>query len=182
MTQPKHLRTLIDIYELPYVTLKGLDCLPVNPGLYFVTSKTSLLYIGQSISLKTRWMKHHRLNQFCLLPDIRVRYLIISLEESSQLKIYERLYITIFKPTLNRCRLSSEISKERIRVDVWSSLKPVIEAEIGGTGLTANEVINMALCDYFGLSPSGNRQSSINIKSSPPKKTPLLNKDDEDYI
>ncbi len=72
--------------------------------------------------------------------------------------------------------------KERIRVDVWASLKPVIEQEMERTGLTANEIINMALCDYFGLSPSGNRQSSINKKSLPPKETPSLNKDDEDYI
>jgi hypothetical protein len=68
--------------------------------------------------------------------------------------------------------------KERIRVDIWTSLKPVIEAEIERTGLTANELINIALCDYFGLSPIGKKQTSnrniaIEEKSSP---------DDEDYI
>jgi len=46
----------------------------------------------------------------------------------------------------------------RIRVDLWTSLKSVIESEMARSGLTAQEVVNIALVDYFGLSPSGKKQ------------------------
>lgn len=73
------------------------------------------------------------------------------------------------------------VGKERIRVDVWASLKPIIESEIERTGLTANELINMALCDYFGLSPSGKRKIIEDIKPSIKEEKPSID-DDEDYV
>lgn len=45
------------------------------------------------------------------------------------------------------------VKQDRIRVDVWASVKPVVEAEMQRSGLTAQEVVNIALADYFGLSP-----------------------------
>ena len=45
--------------------------------------------------------------------------------------------------------------QKRIRADIWTSLHPVIEAEVERSGLSAQEVINIALTDYFGLAPKG---------------------------
>lgn len=47
---------------------------------------------------------------------------------------------------------------DRIRIDVWASIRPIVEAEMNRSGLTANEVVNIALADYFGLAPSGKKQ------------------------
>lgn len=44
---------------------------------------------------------------------------------------------------------------KRMRADVWVSLHNVVEQEMERTGLSLNEVINIALTDYFGLTPKG---------------------------
>ncbi|MEM9922501.1 MAG: hypothetical protein AAF915_01885 [Cyanobacteria bacterium P01_D01_bin.50] len=37
----------------------------------------------------------------------------------------------------------------RIRIDVWVSLKPKLQKEIEQTGLTASQIVNTVLADYF---------------------------------
>lgn len=74
--------------------------------------------------------------------------------------------------------------QERIRVDIWTSLRPVIEAEMVRSGLSAQEVVNIALVDYFGLSPSGTKRHPIEPKV---ETTGSLNEtsstsDEDDYI
>lgn len=71
----------------------------------------------------------------------------------------------------------SGVKIERIRVDVWASIRPVIEAEMNRTGLTANEVVNIALADYFGLTP--NNKKSVN---TPHLEITPTTEETEDYI
>jgi len=87
-----------------------------------------------------------------------------------------------------------------MRADIWASLQSKIEEEIERTGLTVNEVVNISLIDYFGLTPRGrvkgmpqpNLPSSLpqpNLPSSlpqpnlPPSAQPqTVDDEDEDYI
>ncbi len=80
-----------------------------------------------------------------------------------------------------------------MRADIWVNLQSRIESEIERTGLSVNEVVNMALADYFGLSPRGRVQgmSQPNLPLSvshhvnlPPSTQPQTvdEDDDEDYI
>ena len=74
--------------------------------------------------------------------------------------------------------------QERIRVDIWTSLRPVIEAEMQRSGLSAQEVINIALVDYFGLSPKSKRQiaTTTATATAPTKPQQQPKNEDEDYI
>ncbi|MEO1558102.1 MAG: hypothetical protein AAFS12_00260 [Cyanobacteria bacterium J06632_19] len=80
---------------------------------------------------------------------------------------------------------------KRMRADVWVNLQSKIESEIERTGLSVNEVVNMALADYFGLSPRGRVQgipqqnipASLPQSNLPPSAQPQTDDDeDEDYI
>ena len=72
----------------------------------------------------------------------------------------------------------------RIRIDLWSSLKPIIEAEMSRSGLSAQEVVNIALVDYFGLSPSGRQQIKETLQEIVQNGATPVNQivDAEDYI
>lgn len=73
---------------------------------------------------------------------------------------------------------------KRIRADIWTSLHSKLDSEMERTGLSVNEVVNISLIDYFGLSPKGNNQKVQQIV------TPALTQmqtteddgDDDDYI
>lgn len=90
---------------------------------------------------------------------------------------------------------------KRMRADIWVNLQSKIESEIERTGLSVNEVVNMALADYFGLSPRGrvqgipqpnlppsasqhfNLPASLPQSNLPPSAQPQTVDDlDEDYI
>ena len=41
----------------------------------------------------------------------------------------------------------------RIRIEIWVSLRPKLQEEIQRTGLSANEIVNTLLADYFKSLP-----------------------------
>lgn len=76
--------------------------------------------------------------------------------------------------------------QERLRIDLWASVKPVVEAEMNRTGLTAQEVVNIALIDYFGLSPKGKAkavqvETLVQSQATEEKVVDCVD-DEEDYI
>jgi hypothetical protein len=71
------------------------------------------------------------------------------------------------------------MNRDRIRIDLWASIKPIVEAEMERSGLTAQEVVNIALADYFGLSPKG-RDKNQSLPSA--TKEVINNNENEDYI
>lgn len=75
------------------------------------------------------------------------------------------------------------MASKRMRADIWVSLQSRIESEIERSGLSVNEVVNMALADYFGLSPKGRGQKvpQANLASSVQIQTTDTD-EDEDYI
>lgn len=52
------------------------------------------------------------------------------------------------------------MAAKRMRADIWVNLQSRIESEMERSGLSVNEVVNIALADYFGLSPRGKSQNS----------------------
>ncbi len=73
---------------------------------------------------------------------------------------------------------------ERIRIELWASLRPVVEREIESTGLSASEVINVAVMQYFGITPQGKQQPNpvVTTASSEviPNNIPMQDTPDED--
>lgn len=80
----------IEIFKLPYVTLKNKDKLPKNTGVYFVSSGKVLLYIGMTTNdLNVRWATHHRIPQLQQFKDVVIHYYLCS--ESIALELEEFL-------------------------------------------------------------------------------------------
>jgi hypothetical protein len=76
---------------------------------------------------------------------------------------------------------------ERIRIEIWASIQPTIKAEMESTGLTAPEVVNIILMQYYGLTPKGNPQpqpvaTSACIEVIPNIDTPQISDDDDDFL
>lgn len=73
-----------------------------------------------------------------------------------------------------------------MRADIWVNLQSKIESEIERTGLSVNEIVNMALADYFGLSPKGRVQPIVQphapLPVNLPPSQPQTIDDEEDYI
>ncbi|MBD2303033.1 GIY-YIG nuclease family protein [Nostoc sp. FACHB-190] len=182
MIQP----SLIDFKQLPSVSLNQLHTLPMMAGVYFVTNFDTIQYIGKAASLKSRWLNHHRIEQFRMLPNVRVHYLLITdVNEITKLEVIEKAFIEYFTPLLNGTKMAGYQKQERFRIDLWASIKPIIEAEMQRSGLTAQEVVNIALVDYFGLSPKGkgrNTQPLLPVQMQQASGKTVYVSEDEDYI
>ncbi|MFN6570637.1 hypothetical protein [Dendronalium sp. ChiSLP03b] len=77
------------------------------------------------------------------------------------------------------------MTKGRLRIDLWASVKPIIEAQMQQSGLTAQEVVNIALVDYFGLSPKGkntNIQPLLQVQKEQTDTNKVNASENEDYI
>lgn len=60
----QQLANSIIITDLPSVLLKDRNNLPDTPGVYFIESRNSILYVGMSEnSLHQRFVQHHRTHQ-----------------------------------------------------------------------------------------------------------------------
>src|SRR5262245_43106526 len=90
----------VDVTTLPAVLLAKRRDLPSNPGIYFVCATVgSILYIGRALSLRTRWSKHHRLEELLAIPYVSIAWLIH--EAVEELAGIEAAFITRFHPPLN---------------------------------------------------------------------------------
>jgi GIY-YIG catalytic domain len=101
----------LDIMALPSVALADYRQLPDTTALYFIVNAIGkLLYIGQSIELKTRWRTHHRLARYQQLEGIRIAWLDLSDRcpvtyrdgRKKYLVALERSCIAYFRPPDNR--------------------------------------------------------------------------------
>jgi GIY-YIG catalytic domain len=170
----------INPFQLPSVLLAERYDLPEFSGVYFVIGDEEIYYIGSSLNLKRRWISnnHHRYQQLLKIQNVKISYLEVDYIDS--LESVERYCIEHFQSNLNNTLVASD----RIRIDVWASIRPVIETEMSHTNLTANEVVNIALADYFGLTPSGrNANKSVTAENVKPVETVETDmSDEEDYI
>ncbi len=66
-------------YTLPYQFLSRRQNLPEVSAIYFVISGQDVIhYIGQTVNLRVRWQKHHRLRQCEKYPDCKIVWFEVS--------------------------------------------------------------------------------------------------------
>src|SRR5262245_28258468 len=90
----------IDFMTLPSVPLDDRATLPNIAAIYFVLSEANtILYIGRSKALSSRWKTHGRLSQLTKLPHIRIAWLAVS--SPGLLPEIEKACIQHFQPEYN---------------------------------------------------------------------------------
>lgn len=95
-----------NIYNLPYVDYDVLRKIPKNiSGVYFVVDLSEIYYIGQSINIRERLLKHSKRSIFKWLSQreyhdtLSVAWLEVG--NISLLDSLEQVLINHFKPQLN---------------------------------------------------------------------------------
>jgi hypothetical protein len=89
-----------NLASLPSVPLADRKALPASAAIYFVLSGDTVLYIGQTWSLRQRWAAHHRLDQINEYGACRIAW--IQVDDIVLLDDIERACIEHFSPVLNR--------------------------------------------------------------------------------
>jgi hypothetical protein len=95
MIDPKSL----DIASLPVLPMDAKTNLPKESGIYFaLNSEGRVLYVGQTVNLKKRWVNHHRYVALNKIGGVSIAYLFAAPELLSSL---EEALIEFFKPPFN---------------------------------------------------------------------------------
>lgn len=90
----------IDISALEAIALTDKGKFPDIPVVYFVLSQfKEILYIGKAVSLKNRYMWHHKYDELTILGNVTVAWLPTLKDELVKL---EKSCIQHFKPSLNK--------------------------------------------------------------------------------
>lgn len=90
----------VQVLRLHSEPIQNKRNLPGQAGIYFVLdSSDQIRYIGLAKNIRTRWLGHHRLNEFRQLEDPRIAYLLIS--DVSLLASTETALIEYFQPDMN---------------------------------------------------------------------------------
>ncbi len=105
--------TAIALSELPSLPLEGRRELPDRAAIYFVMTGDTVLYIGQSVSLRQRWIGHHRLAQLGDYGTCRIAWMDVS--DAGLLDELEQACIAHFNPILND---SPALNQDVMRVTI----------------------------------------------------------------
>lgn len=97
----------IDPFNLPFATLVNRHNLPRISGVYFVLDGDEILYIGQSQNIRSRWMKHHRLNQLNGMKTENILISWLKIQDLEILPVAEKSLINRLNPLLNRTVVES---------------------------------------------------------------------------
>ncbi|MEO1558851.1 MAG: GIY-YIG nuclease family protein, partial [Cyanobacteria bacterium J06632_19] len=69
----------INPLDLPSVTLLEKHKLPQLPAIYFAIAESGeILYIGRSINIANRWLRHHRYSELKEIGNVRIAWLSCS--------------------------------------------------------------------------------------------------------
>jgi len=122
----------ITLADLPSLPLSEHLNLPDVAAIYFALAGDRILYIGQSMSLRQRWLDHHRLTQLRTYEGCRIAWLIV--DDTSTLLEAEAAFIKDVHPLLNGGRYgeiagSYETFTERFTVRVSKELYQAIVDE-----------------------------------------------------
>ncbi|MEH1795593.1 ribbon-helix-helix domain-containing protein [Nostoc sp.] len=113
----------IDPLALPSVSLHKRSHLPKTACIYFaIDSQGVIQYIGRTVNLQERWLKHHRYKQLAQSKDVRIAYLSI---EPDFLPEVELALIEWFNPRLNQTEVIAD--KKRISLYLDEALKSDLE-------------------------------------------------------
>jgi GIY-YIG catalytic domain len=93
----------IEIKSLPSISLSQRSQLPATQGIYFVLDASETVqYIGRSINIQQRWLRHHRYQQLTEIGFVKIAWLTVS--NKNLLAQIEMALIDWFKPPLNKSR------------------------------------------------------------------------------
>lgn len=92
--------TAIKPSEIPSVPLSARKELPECPAIYLVLDGSTVLYVGKSVNLAQRWLKHHRFEQVEKQAECpRIAY--VECSDVTLLEDLEQAAIEHFQPLLN---------------------------------------------------------------------------------
>ncbi len=110
--------------DLPSLPLSERSALPDTAAIYFVLAGHTVLYIGQSVSLRQRWVAHHRLAQLNEHGGCRIAWMQV--DDVSLLDGIEQACIAHFSPLLN----DTVIGARSVRAgEVWIEVRVPQEAK-----------------------------------------------------
>jgi hypothetical protein len=90
----------IPLLTLPFLPFAERKRLPRCAAIYFVlNAQGTVLYIGQSINLATRWAAHHRADILAERQATRIAWLVM--EDVALLDAVEAACIAYFEPACN---------------------------------------------------------------------------------
>ena len=92
-----------DLRALPSLSVDERRELPDMAAIYFVLAGDTVLYVGQSTSLRQRWVAHHRLTQLNAYGNCRIAWMHVG--DTNLLDDLERACIEHFSPILNNKRI-----------------------------------------------------------------------------
>ena len=102
--------TAINPADLPSLPLDERAALPGTPAIYFVLAGDTVLYIGQSVNMRQRWLAHHRFAQLDERGGCRIAWMEVS--DTGLLDELERACIAHFSPLLNNAPLPRQTHGE----------------------------------------------------------------------
>jgi DNA-binding transcriptional regulator YiaG len=89
----------VNISSLPRLPISERKKLPNSRGLYFVLSEDEIVYIGQTINFKQRWIAHHISSYINSFQNVDIAWW--QTQESADLSELENKAISFFQPKLN---------------------------------------------------------------------------------
>jgi hypothetical protein len=96
---------LQEFSTLPNLKLSDRKELPECSGIYFVTSRDLVLYVGLATNIRNRWQNHHRLPQLQAVNKRNEVNLFWLSCTQHQLNDLERQYIEYYCPVLNQTKV-----------------------------------------------------------------------------
>lgn len=79
--------------------------LPRTSGIYAITEKGKIFYIGRSGDLNKRWRSHHRYSQAERLKDPRIAWIIL---DKNKINRAEKVCIEQYRPAWNGTKVKSK--------------------------------------------------------------------------
>lgn len=115
---------MIDLKDLPKVSLSNRGNLPAISAVYFCFTRTKVLYVGQSQDIRHRWRGHHKLEELLLIEGVFIGWLDCA---PSELAHKEQKYILRLKPLLNRGGSIDQPEAAQIDLSANPQFKPFID-------------------------------------------------------
>lgn len=123
----------LDPFCLLSVALDDVDYLPEVPGVYFVFSGHSPVYVGSSSNIRRRWQNHDKFRAISRFKAVSIKWIDLTGLSASFIYQLEKRLIARFKPFLNGCCKESLESKA---IRVPAPLVGLVEALIKQWSLT----------------------------------------------
>ncbi len=133
--------TTIALAELPSPPVEARRELPDTAAIYFVLAGDAVLYIGQSVSLRQRWLAHHRLAQLNERGACRIAWMTV--DDASLLDELEQACIEHFSPILNNSPAADR--GERVMVRLSPESANMVVSMAGNERRTISQMVRLLI-------------------------------------